>query len=242
MYATSRKQAERLAEELAQAAKINAAAYHAGLEAATRERVQKAFQAGELEVVVATIAFGMGIDKADIRTVIHAGLPGTVEGYYQEIGRAGQRREAEPHLPDALYADQRTHGYFLNRDYPPVAGLNHLYTALGDEPQTIEALRVRMRMEDEEFDKALEKLEIHGGARVDFGGNVMVGGPGWKKSYSAQAQHRAGQFEQGAAVHIGARVPDGRAGAALWRYGRCESGMREVRCVRSCGRGAETFP
>ncbi len=196
VYATSRKQAERLAEELAQAAKINAAAYHAGLEAATRECVQRAFQTGELEVVVATIAFGMGIDKADIRTVIHARLPGTLEGYYQEIGRAG--RDGMPSRTYLMhsYADQRAHGYFLNRDYPPVAGLNHLYAALGDEPQTIEALRARMRMEDEEFDKALEKLEIHGGARVDFGGNVMVGGPGWKKSYSAQAQHRAGQFEQ----------------------------------------------
>ncbi len=103
VYATSRKQAERLAEELAQctskrsalgaeraAKSIPAAAYHAGLDAETRERVQTAFQAGELEVVVATIAFGMGIDKADIRTVIHAGLPATLEGYYQEIGRAGR--------------------------------------------------------------------------------------------------------------------------------------------------------
>ena len=67
-----------------------AAAYHAGLDAETRERVQTAFQAGELDVVVATIAFGMGIDKADIRTVIHAGMPATLEGYYQEIGRAGR--------------------------------------------------------------------------------------------------------------------------------------------------------
>src|SRR5580658_6319001 len=82
VYATSRKQAERLAEELyGNQGRIAAAAYHAGLDAETRERVQTAFQAGELEVVVATIAFGMGIDKADIRTVIHAGLPG-------KIGRA----------------------------------------------------------------------------------------------------------------------------------------------------------
>ena len=65
MYAVSSKQSEALAEELV--AQIPAAAYHAGLDAETRERVQTAFQAGELEVVVATIAFGMGIDKADIR-------------------------------------------------------------------------------------------------------------------------------------------------------------------------------
>jgi superfamily II DNA helicase RecQ len=88
VYATSRKMAEQLAEELAR--RIPAAAYHAGLDPATRERVQTSFQSGELEVVVATIAFGMGIDKANVRTVIHAGLPATLEGYYQEIGRAGR--------------------------------------------------------------------------------------------------------------------------------------------------------
>ena len=63
VYATSRKQAEQLPEGLALSARISAAAYHAGLEAEKRERVQKAFQAGDLEVVVATIAFGMGIDR-----------------------------------------------------------------------------------------------------------------------------------------------------------------------------------
>ena len=100
---------------------IAAGAYHAGLDAETRERVQSAFQAGKLEVVVATIAFGMGIDKADIRTVIHAGLPGTLEGYYQEIGRAGRDGAESRTFLLHSYADQRTHGFFLNRDYPPTA-------------------------------------------------------------------------------------------------------------------------
>ena len=100
VYATSRKQAEQLADELSR--KMPAAAYHAGLESETRERVQTAFQAGKIEVVVATIAFGMGIDKADIRTVIHAGLPGTLEGYYQEIGRAG--RDGKPSRTILMYS------------------------------------------------------------------------------------------------------------------------------------------
>ena len=106
---------------------VPAAAYHAGLDAETRERVQTAFQAGELEVVVATIAFGMGIDKADIRTVIHAGLPATLEGYYQEIGRAG--RDGAPSRTFLMhsYADQRTHDFFLNRDYPPVDNLQQVF-------------------------------------------------------------------------------------------------------------------
>jgi ATP-dependent DNA helicase RecQ len=195
VYATSRKQAERLAEDLALCSQIAAAAYHAGLEPERRETVQRAFQSGELEVVVATIAFGMGIDKPDIRTVIHAGLPGTLEGYYQEIGRAGRDgHESRTYLMHS-YADQRTHGFFLNRDYPPTASLLQIFTALGEEPHTIDELRERTRMEAEEFDKALEKLEIHGGARIDFGGSVTVGSAQWKKSYGVQVQHRAEQFE-----------------------------------------------
>jgi ATP-dependent DNA helicase RecQ len=205
VYATSRKLAERLAEELSQSSagrtssagetrRFAAAAYHAGLDAETRERVQTAFQAGELEVVVATIAFGMGIDKADIRTVIHAGLPATLEGYYQEIGRAGRDGDLSRTFLMHSYADQRTHDFFLNRDYPPVEHLSEVFRTLGGEPRAVDELREASQLGGEEFDKALEKLEIHGGARRDFGGNVTAGGAGWKKTYSIQAQYRAEQF------------------------------------------------
>lgn len=194
VYATSRKQAEKLAEELA--GKIPAAAYHAGMEPEARERVQTAFQQSEIEVVVATIAFGMGIDKANIRTVIHAGLPGTLEGYYQEIGRAG--RDGEPSRTFLMhsYADQKTHDFFMTRDYPPVNHLNQVYQMLSAEPQLEGDLRANAQLSEEEFDKALEKLEIHGGALVDFGGNVTRGATDWRKTYSVQAQHRAEQFER----------------------------------------------
>ncbi|HUV71014.1 MAG TPA: ATP-dependent DNA helicase RecQ [Terracidiphilus sp.] len=194
VYATSRKQAESLAEELSR--KIPAAAYHAGLDADTRERVQTAFQAGKLEAVVATIAFGMGIDKADIRTVIHAGLPATLEGYYQEIGRAGRDGAQSRTYLMHSYADQRTHDFFLNRSYPPADHLSQIYRALGDEPQSVDDLRATSKLSEEEFDRAIEKLEIHGGARVDFGGSVTRGGQGWKKTYTIQAQYRAEQFDK----------------------------------------------
>ena len=194
VYAQSRKQSEALAAELS--LKLRAAAYHAGLDAETRERVQTAFQASQLEVVVATIAFGMGIDKADIRTVIHAGLPATLEGYYQEIGRAGRDSKPSRTILMHSYADQRTHDFLLTRDYPPTDHLTAVFRAIAPEPQPVEELRAASKLGEEEFDKALEKLQIHGGARVDFGGGVTLGRPDWNKTYSVQAQFRREQLDK----------------------------------------------
>jgi superfamily II DNA helicase RecQ len=233
VYATSRKGAEQYAAELSRV--IPAAAYHAGLDPATRERVQTAFQSGELEVVVATIAFGMGIDKANIRTVIHAGLPATLEGYYQEIGRAG--RDAAPSRTYLMhsYADQRTHDFFLNRDYPPSDHLQQLFRSLKEEPQPFEELRAASKLSEEEFDKALEKLEIHGGARVDFGGNVTAGGPGWKKTYTIQAQFRAEQMEKVLRFTTSAEC---RMAALVRHFGDEEDATRPCGICDVCDPGA----
>jgi len=232
VYATSRKMAERLAEELA--LKIPAGAYHAGLNPETRERVQAAFQAGELEVVVATIAFGMGIDKADIRTVIHAGLPATLEGYYQEIGRAGRDGGLSRTYLMHSYADQRTHDFFLNRDYPPANHLEQVFKTLSGESRAIEELRKTSKLVEEEFDKALEKLEIHGGARVDFGGNVTVGGTAWKKTYTVQAQYRAEQFEK---VLRYTESSECRMGALVRHFGDEEDAHRSCGICDVCDPG-----
>ena len=89
VYAMSHARCEDIAERLRLAA-FKAAAYHAGMPAAERTKVQDGFFAGRLEVIVATSAFGMGIDKPDVRTIVHAGPPASLDEYYQEIGRAGR--------------------------------------------------------------------------------------------------------------------------------------------------------
>ncbi len=89
VYTLSRKRAEEVAARL-QTAGTRAAPYHAGLGAAERTRVQDAFLADDIDVVVATVAFGMGIDKPDVRFVVHFDMPKHIEGYYQETGRAGR--------------------------------------------------------------------------------------------------------------------------------------------------------
>ena len=89
VYAPTRRRAEEEAERLAGAG-WRVRVYHAGLSPAERDRAQRDFAEGRAEIVTATNAFGMGIDRADVRAVVHVGPPGSLEAYYQEVGRAGR--------------------------------------------------------------------------------------------------------------------------------------------------------
>ena len=194
VYTPTRKQAQSLAAELADY--FPAAAYHAGLDAPLRKRVQEEFQKGRIEAIVATIAFGMGIDKADIRTVIHTALPGSLEAYYQEIGRSGRDGRPSRAILMHSYADRFTHDFFLERDYPDVTLLDEIFARLRTTSQEKAALERQLRMDEEVFDKALEKLWAHGGALVDFAENVSRGHDQWRETYVAQCEQKRAQIDQ----------------------------------------------
>lgn len=117
IYAATRKAVEQVTAKL-KMADLHVEAYHAGLTDAERSRAQDKFMNSECQAIVATNAFGMGIDKSDIRFVIHYHIPGTLEAYYQEVGRAGRDGLPADCILMFNYADTRTQQFFIEGSHP----------------------------------------------------------------------------------------------------------------------------
>ena len=140
VYATTRKKVDELAEAL-RAGGITAVSYHAGMENAERGTSQEAFVRDEARVMVATNAFGMGIDKSDVRFVVNCGLPLSLEEYYQEAGRAG--RDGEPAECYLLWSrgDIRTCHFFIdNTEFPPETPQTERKTLLRNRERLLSAM------------------------------------------------------------------------------------------------------
>ena len=188
VYANSRRETEALASELNK--KFPAKAYHAGLPKDERERVQTAFSSGNIDVVVATVAFGMGIDKANVRTVVHAGLPASLEGFYQEIGRAGRDGAQARAILLYSFVDKRTHEFLLSRSYPEVEVLREVTSKLKRKPLSREDLRQKLEQDEETFERALEQLWVHGGVTFEDDDMVALSEQDFEKTYVAQRRAR----------------------------------------------------
>jgi RecQ family ATP-dependent DNA helicase len=196
VYALSRKQVEELADDLAK--HFPCAAYHAGLPPERRKEVQEGFQSGRIQVVVATVAFGMGIDKADIRTVMHLGLPSSVEAYYQEIGRAG--RDGLQSKVIALYswADRHLHTHFFERSYPPPEELVAVLKHVPEDGIRREDLLRPFRSRLEVAEAALDKLWGHSAVTIDYDDTVRdtsAAVPRWLDAYKNQRAYREAQVD-----------------------------------------------
>ncbi|MGR3871320.1 RecQ family ATP-dependent DNA helicase [Streptomyces graminifolii] len=175
LYAGTRKAADNYAEQLSELG-LAAASYHAGLSAAERQEAQDRFSSGELDVVVATSAFGMGIDKADVRFVLHASVPGSLDAYYQEIGRAG--RDGAPARAILAYRSQDLGlQRFFATGAPDADALRRVAEFLRGEGDAVSATRLRAEcgIGATALSAVLNLLEETGAVRTGRKGSRYVG-------------------------------------------------------------------
>ena len=175
VYVATRRQAEELAESLCERG-VRAASYHAGMRGPERDAVQERFMDGDLDAVAATTAFGMGIDKADVRWVFHGEISESLDAYYQELGRAG--RDGEPAEARLFYRqeDLGLRRFFSGTGHVDLDEIAQVLDAVREASGTVEptALEERTELSETKLATALARLEEAGAVEILPTGDVRA--------------------------------------------------------------------
>jgi ATP-dependent DNA helicase RecQ len=201
VYAATRKGTEEIAEDLLERG-LKAVAYHGGMKAGERERIQEAFLSEEAEVIVATIAFGMGVDKPNVRFVFHYDVSDSVDSYYQEVGRAGRDGEAARAILFYRPEDLGIRRFFAGSGQVELEQVQRVAEAVGEreEPVNPRTLREETSLSQSKLSTALGRLEEAGAVELLPTGEVVRGERyhdlGEASEEAARAQEHREQFER----------------------------------------------